>query len=600
MQKTPSSRALVVPALLFLGLFIFFFTAWPSAASEELENPLQAKALLSPQKISPEQGAELKIELSLPEGYRAYSDQFKLKVIEGSQFKIGTFSINPLVEFFDETSKKKKKGVINKALMTAAVEAPKDLGKESNPLVIKLTYQACTKTFCLFPTTIEVPVHFENAALPIEISQKFTMNQALQKPYDQFLKEGHLVFSFFLIFLAGILTSFTPCVFPMIPITLSVLGKHAHARGKFQNFLVSLVYVLGIALTYSALGVFAASTGALFGSFMNSPLVLGFVCLVFLAMSLSMFGAYEFSLPPKLQNKLGSFHGHGFSGAFLAGAVAGLVASPCVGPVLVGILTHVAQTKSLWLGFWSLFIFAWGMGLLFLFLGVFSSATKMLPKSGPWMEGVKHFFGLLMLGTFYYYLNLLLPHRWFDGVLGLGLITLGSLKGAFEHPTPKPWQKIRKGFCQAVILVGGFLLIVSIFELKTILKTPSVAPTASLQVDKAWQPYSKLAYDQALKEKKPILIDFYADWCAACKELDEYTFSTTQFKTATQDFVLLRFDATSPSPELDSLKMKYGIVGLPTLIFYDKTGLERKDLRITEFVPIARMLSTIQQIQDAP
>lgn len=574
--------------LLLVSLPLGWTSALGASALDE-ENPLQATARLNPILLSPEQGAELRLELRLPEGYRAYADQFVVKASETSKFKIGQFHITPLKEFFDETTKKKKLGVIHQATLIAPIEAPGDLDAEANPLVIRVTYQACTKTFCLFPTTLEVPVSFQTPptlrdppVLPAT-SAEVSWDQFFKRPVREIFEKESLIFVLVFLFIAGFLTSLTPCIFPMIPITLSVLGRQAHARTKFQNALVSAVYVLGIALTYSLLGVFAASTGALFGSMMSSPWVLGFVCVVFLAMALSMFGLYDLQPPQWLQNRLGRAHADGYGGAFLMGVIAGLVASPCVGPVLVGVLTWIAQTKNLALGFGALFVFALGMGQLFLFLGLFSGATKMLPKSGAWMDGVKHFFGLLMLGGFYYYLDLLVPTRWFEACVGLGLILLGSLKGAFE-PNDKlntPWKKVRKGLCQALVLIGASLIVVSLFDIKTATNTRYISETAPAHDQ--WTTYSKDALEGAAREGKPVILDFYADWCAACKELEQITFADPRFKAATAGFVLLRFDATNGSPELEELKKTYKIVGLPTVVFHDDNGNWLESLTLTEF-----------------
>lgn len=589
--------------LLLVTAQVGWTPAWGARALDE-ENPLQATGRLNPILLSPEQGAELRLELRLPEGYRAYADQFVVRATEASKFKIGQFRITPLKEFFDETSKKKKLGVIHQATLIAPIEAPADLDAETNPLIIRVTYQACTKTFCLFPTTLEVPVSFQtpptlrDPPLLPATSAEVSWDQFFKRPVHEIFEKESLIFVFVFLFIAGFLTSLTPCIFPMIPITLSVLGRQAHARTKFQNALVSVVYVLGIALTYSLLGVFAASTGALFGSMMSSPWVLGFVCVVFLAMALSMFGLYDLQPPQWLQNRLGRAHADGYGGAFLMGVIAGLVASPCVGPVLVGVLTWIAQTKNLALGFGALFVFALGLGQLFLILGIFSGATKLLPKSGAWMDGVKHFFGLLMLGGFYYYLDLLVPTRWFEACVGLGLILLGSLKGAFEtnDKLNTAWKKVRKGLCQALILIGASLIVVSLFDIRTATNTHDIS-APGLHVDQ-WKPYSKEALAEAAREGKPVILDFYADWCAACKELEHITFADPRFKLATAGFALLRFDATNSSPELDELKKTYKIVGLPTVVFHDAKGTWHHDLTLTEFEDVSAFLKRVEALRE--
>lgn len=582
----------------FLFLLTFLTLQRPLALADE-ENPLRVtKTTLLPQALNSGQGAELKLQLELPAGYHAYADQFLIKPIETSKFKIGAHRLSPTVSFYDENTQKNKVGIEGSAELSVTIEAPDDLNVEKNPAHFRLTYQACTKTFCLFPATIDVPVSF--AIQASKNGDSNTQLSFLKKPFHEILANESLLFVFLFIFVAGFLTSLTPCVFPMIPITIAVLGRQAHTRSHWQTILVAHSYILGIALTYSLLGVFAASTGLLFGSFMNSPLVLSFVCLVFLAMSLSMFGLYDLEPPAWLQQKLGSAKFNGYSGAFLTGAIAGIVASPCVGPVLVGILTYVAQTKNIWIGFWSLFIFAFGMGQLFLIIGLSSTATRFLPKSGAWMDGVKHFFGLMMLIGFYYYLDLLLPTRAFQFVLGTGFILLGSLQGAFaSNETLKTnWSRVRKGLCQALIFLGAAFLVVAVFNLES---APAWYQQTSTQVketnSKNWQKYSKQAFEKAVKDKKFILFDFYADWCAACHELEEKTFSHPDFLTATKDWVLLRFDATQDSTELQDLKKKYQIVGLPTVLIFNKNGEWLKELTLTEFEEVTSLLKRLQSAQ---
>ena len=574
---------------------LLVFSPMGFATNVASENPLQAHGQLVPQEISPQQGTELRIKLQLPEPYRAYSDHFSLKLKGETLFQLGTFKISPLQEFFDENTHTKKMGVIKDAVLTAGLEAPQHFEDETSPLVVLLTYQACTKSYCLFPQTIEVPVEFTPLITDKKIAKtELSWGALFKKPLKELLAESNLVIAFILLFIAGFLTSLTPCIFPMIPITMAVLGKNAHARTKWQNFLVSITYVLGIALTYSLLGVFAASTGVLFGSFMNSPWILGFVCCVFLAMALSMFGLYDIQFL-WLENKLGNKQVQGYSGAFFTGSIAGIIAGPCVGPVLIGVLTYVAQTKNLWIGFWSLFIFSLGMGQLFLILGVFSNATKLFPKSGAWMDGIKHFFGLLMLFGFYTYLQYLIPMRWFEGSIGLGAIMLGSLMGAFEHPLTTSWKKIRKGLCQALILVGAALVIVSVFDLKTALSSRTISEKEVFS-EQSWKPYSPEAITQAQAQGKPVMLDFFADWCAACKELEQHSFSDPRFKERAKDFVLLRFDATHDSDELEAFKTKYDILGLPTVVLINQKGEWVKDLTITNFEEAPELVHRMDQL----
>lgn len=547
--------------------------------------PLQAKVQLLPFTLEPHQIAELKISVELPAGYKAYEDQFKVEILDIEGFKLAKPTITPLKDIFDKFSKRNRTVVIDKADIILPIEAPMTLNQQTDTLKVKLTYQACTETYCLFPESLILNASFKFKGAVAPSSKKLEQhNSLLEMNFSNVMSKG-LFWAFVFVFVFGFLTSLTPCVFPMIPITVAVLGREAHVRTKSQNLIVSVIYVLGIATTYSGLGVLAASTGALFGSFMTHPAVLATICGIFVVMALGMFGVFSFEMPQSLRDgPLSHLKLHGYSGAFISGLIAGVVASPCVGPVLVGVLTFVAQTQNLWLGFWLLFVYAFGMGILFIALGVSSQVTKLLPKSGAWMDSVKNFFGLLMLGAFFYYWNLLVPVRVFDITLGIFLIGLGSLWGAFRPvKSSVPSSYLLKGFMQSLILLGASFLIVSAFNLRPMLQQTRWIQTDVKVQNLNWQPYSQENLQTALTSGKPVFIDFFADWCAACHELDQYTFTDPQVQLLANQFTVLRFDATKDSAELAALKKAYGIVGLPTIIFYGKSGKWLKEQTLTEF-----------------
>lgn len=541
---------------------------------------LTATARLSPSELHPFQIAELIFEVQLRPGYKAYEDQFKISIQQPEGFKISKLEIKPLVEFYDKISKKNRKGLQKTGTIRAVIEAPEHIPAQLHDLEIQLTYQACTDTFCLFPQNVKLKVPFQFIGLQESIKPS---EDSSADGLTGMLEKG-IFWAFLMVFLGGILSSFTPCIFPMIPITLSVLGQHAHTRTRAQNFFVSLMYVLGIAVTYSIMGVVAASTGALFGHFMAHPLVLGTMSLIFFAMALSMFGLFELQAPAFIQNRFASSEDlNGYSGAFLNGIIAGVVASPCVGPLLVGILTYIAKTQNLPLGFALMFVYALGLGQIFLVLGLFSQLIKLLPKSGPWLLGVKNIFGVLMLGVGFYYLELLLPQRYWDGLLGLVLIIYGGYFGAFTAAITS-WQRIRKGLYQACILLGTFFVVVGLFDLRPVLQPRFISDSAtSAKTASNWGKYSDEALRKAAADGLPVIVDFTAEWCAACQEMDQFTFSEEKFKLLGQQFVLLKFDATQESPELDALREKYGIVGLPSFLFFDRKGQWLKQLTLTQF-----------------
>lgn len=563
-------------------------------------DPLTVTAKLNPSVLEPEQIVEVQIKMNLLPDYKAYEDQFKLTTIKDEGFQVAKYHISPIEEFYDDFSKRQRRGVIGEAVMTAAIGVPRNPDRDG-VLELNLTYQACTKTYCLFPKTIPIKLNYsiKGEAKPKALPANPESAGMFEHSFEEAFSRG-LGWTFLFVFIAGILTSFTPCIFPMIPITLAVLAKDSQRRTRTQTFLRSLAYVLGIATTYSILGVVAASTGALFGSAMSSPWVLGAVCFVFLAMALSLFGYYELEVPHRLQRALGRGHSlSGNLGAFVTGLISGIVASPCVGPVLVGILAYVAQTQNLLLGFTLLFVFAFGMGQIFLAMGLFTNLSKSLPKSGGWLTGVKNVSGLLMLVAFYYHLELLLPQRWFDVALATGLIILGSLGGAFQKSVESPFAKIAKGAGLAMLIFGSFLMIVGVFDLRPMLSQQSLSglPVAGENVPGLqWENLNDQAINEAKRQGKPVIIDFYADWCAACHELDRITFVNPRVIEKTQDFVRLRFDATRDSEQLAIYKKRYGILGLPWVVLIDAKGEFRRDLTLTEFEEPVRFLNRLDKL----
>jgi thioredoxin:protein disulfide reductase len=480
------------------------------SAKEKSDKPLQATAQIVPFEIEAGQIAQLEIDLKLPPNYRAYEDQFRLRVVSPEGINVSQPHIEPVKDIFDKFSKKNKNVILDSAKMRTAVEFTNLASDGEQKFVLEIMYQACTDSYCLFPQALNLDVHFKAKPHPKTDGLPMSFAGAYEKG---------LFWAFLFVFAFGFLTSFTPCVYPMIPITLAILGKEAHARTRLQNFLVSLTYVGGIAVTFSSLGVFAASTGALFGSFMASPWVLGFICLVFITMSLSMFGVFELQAPQFLRDgALSHMKLHGYVGAFISGLLAGVVASPCVGPVL--------------------FVYALGMGLIFLALGMSTNMTKMLPRSGAWMNRVKIFFGLLLIAAAVYYLDIM-------------LVSSKVIQSSFITRAFSPAKDEKK---------PGF------------------------QVDTIkWQTYSPEILAQAAKDGKPVLIDFRADWCAACLEMEEKTFPSQGLQLLSAQFVMVRYDATQESDELAALREKYEIVGLPTILFFGRDGKWIKDLTLTAF-----------------
>lgn len=392
--------------------------------------------------------------------------------------------------------------------------------------------------------------------------------------------------TFAFIFFAGFLTSLTPCIFPMIPITLSVLGAQSLNQNKLKSFLISIIYVHGIATTYSILGLLAAKSGALFGSYLSNPWVVGFIALIFVFMGLSFYGLFHIQVPHFLRSKLGSRNFQkNYLGAYLSGLVAGIVASPCVGPVLVALLAHVAKSQNLALGFLYLFTYAMGLGLIFIVLGTFSNLLNKIPKSGPWMNSVKFIFGSTLILMSAYYLKPVLKAEFFHIYLGLLLILISGVNGLFETKRHKFFY-IKKNIMLIIFILGSGL------TLKGFLETPSPTTPKSSQ----WVPYSEDVLETA-KGHKIVMIDFWAEWCEACHTLEKQTFSDPQVKAILDDFLLVKVDATHDTEPVSSILTKYDVTGLPYILFIEKDGTIRTDLTLTGYEPPSAFLKRLQNLQ---
>jgi len=347
------------------------------------------------------------------------------------------------------------------------------------------------------------------------------------------LNSGNLIWALLLILLAGFLTALSPCVYPLIPITLSIMGARKY-QSHWHGFLVSLSYVMGMVVLYTALGSIFASLGFLFGAIFQSPVIILLIAILFILLAFEMYGFYEIKLPSALADKLSHVGGKGYKGAFLMGLVAGVIAAPCTGPVAAFILTLIAQDGDIIWGTSLMAIYAFGIGIPFLFLGAFSASISKIPKSGNWMNIVKFIFGTAMLiaGLFYF--------QQAGSVLFYDSSEINNFHSNLD------WKIINSRDQNALK------------KFEHILQTR--------------QPNQK------------VMVDFYADWCAACKELEEKTFSDKNIENLLTNFLLIKIDATGDSPGLNKLQEKFKIVGLPVLLFYGRTGQELKKPRVTGFM----------------
>ncbi len=576
-----------------MGLLLV--TAAVSARAEEEinTNPLTATVRTQPATVSPGQTAEMIFDFKLAEHYHAYADKFKVAVDSPDDLKVGDIKVSPLVKFVDSVTKKEREGLERSGQGRVAFEVPQGFKAGQVKAKVKLTYQACSKENCLFPKTLTLDVPFTVAASVGAGSppSEPPVAQAAAVPQGSFEKamSQSLFMAILVVFGMGVLTSLTPCIYPMIPITLAILGARTKGQSKMKSFSLSLAYVLGIALTYSILGVAAAKTGAMFGSALGNIYVVSAIGLLFVVMSLSMYGVFELQVPAFIRDKVGTAQtGSGYGGAFATGLIAGIVASPCVGPVLVSVLTYIAQTQNLMLGFVLLFSFAMGLGCLFIVLGTSSALISKMPKAGAWMDVTKFAFGTVMVVMALYYVKPVYPTWLFNSLLGLAVVMIASAYGAFEpNEGLSSKGRLRKGVMLAAFVIGLVFAGSGVLEKAGVSLMPAGAsmmaasPASSPKLN--WQKYSDEKLAAALADKKPVLIDFFAEWCGACKELEHETFTDARVRDLSGKFVLLQIDATDDFPGLDKLKSTYGVMGLPTMVFYDTAGAVRKELTVTGF-----------------
>ena len=386
----------------------------------------------------------------------------------------------------------------------------------------------------------------------------------------------------------GFLTALTPCVYPMIPITVSIFGARAGVPRR-RAIALATMYVAGIAIMFGTLGTTFALIGKAFGTFLANPWVIVPLALFFVAMGLSMFGAFEVALPEALQSRLSRVGGRGFVGAFAMGLVAGIIAAPCTGPPLASLLAYVTTTHDVPRGFALLATYGAGVGLPFWLLAAFSMS---LPKPGSWMEWIKSLFGVLLFAAALYYLKNVVPAlgRFTSGsntfpIAMAVLVVAGAALGAISASFHGGWfERARKG-------VGVAMMTVGLFGASNYLLTPKG------DVQLVWLHDEPAAVAESRAASRPMLVDFAADWCLPCKELEVKTFSDPRVADIMRGLTLLRVDLSreDEDPKLGELKRKYGADTLPAVRIVSPAGAVVA--KTDEFMPADRFLELLSTLR---
>ena len=580
--------------LLFL-VFAFFVSL---ASAEEFLDPAVA---FKPSARAID-GQTIEIRFEIAKGYYLYRDKFRVTV-EGDTVALGKPLIPKGKEKDDENF-----GKVEVFYKQVAMRVPVERNSSGPlPLVLNITSQGCADAgVCYPPQTQPVSILLPDPTTTPVASQAAGSSadgDESGKIAESLKNAGFwAILAFF--FVAGLGLSLTPCVFPMIPILSGIIAGQGHKISHGRGLALSLTYVLGMALTYAAAGVAAGLSGTLLATALQNVWVLGAFALVFVVLSFSMFGFYELQLPTALQSKLSEESGHLQGGrgigVFLMGALSALIVGPCVAAPLAGALLYIGQTGDAVLGGTALFVMALGMGVPLIAVGV--AGGSLLPKTGPWMEGVKKAFGVLLLATAVWLVAPVVPP-----VLSmLAWAALLIIPAIFLHaldplpPHARGWQRFWKGIGIVMLLTGAALLIGALGGSRDPLQ-----PLAGLRGQAVAGEAKKLAFEpvrsvadldaRLAAVDRPVMLDFYADWCVSCKEMERYTFADPAVQAKLAGFTLLKADVTGNTPEDKALLTRFGLFGPPGIIFFAPGGKEVAGLRVVGYQEAATFLRALDK-----
>ena len=547
-------------------------------------------------------GQTIEVTYEIAKGYYLYRDKFKFVAV-GEAATLGPLQIPKGKEKDDETF-----GKVEVYHDRVAIRVPVERNASGVlPLKINVNSQGCADAGVCYPPqsqvlSVELP---DPASAPAVAAASEVVEGDESGKIAGILKDAGFwaILAFF--FLAGLGLSLTPCVFPMIPILSGIIAGQGHKISRGRGFALSLMYVLGMAVTYAAAGIAAGMTGTLLSAALQNPWVLGGFALVFVALSFSMFGFYELQLPSSLQSKLSEESGHLQGGrgigVFVMGALSALIVGPCVAAPLAGALLYIGQTGDAVLGGTALFVMALGMGVPLLIVGL--SAGTLLPRAGAWMEAVKKFFGVLLLATAVWLVSPVIPAfaqmlAW-AALLIVPAIYLHALDPLPPHA--KGWQRFWKGIGILMLVTGAALLIGALAGGRDPLQPLGGLRGQAMAAESKKLPFEPVLSLADLESKvmaagQPVMLDFYADWCVSCKEMERFTFSDPAVQAKLAGFKLLKADVTANNADHKALLARFGLFGPPGILFFDKTGKEIKSIRVVGFVEAGAFLKTLNQV----
>ena len=463
------------------------------------------------------------------------------------------------------------------------LSVPVTVNQADKGATLTVTYQGCADAgFCYPPETKMVPLSEVKASATVP---PLPSGEKREAPAD-------LPFSALWALLIGIGIAFTPCVLPMYPLISGIVLGGKQRLSTARALLLAFIYVQGMALTYTALGLVVAAAGLQFQAALQHPYVLIGLSAIFILLALSMFGLFTLQLPSALQTRLTLMsnrqQGGSAGGVFMMGAIAGLICSPCTTAPLSAILLYIAQSGNLWLGGGTLYLYALGMGLPLILVTVFGN--RLLPKSGPWMETVKTAFGFVILALPVFLLERITGDVWGTRLWAMLGVAFFSWAFIVSLGAKKAWMRL----VQILLLAAA---LVSVRPLQDWAFGSPVSQTQAhlnfIQIKNVDELNSALAQAKG----KPVMLDLYADWCVACKEFEKYTFSDPQVQNPLKETVLLQANVTANNAQDKALLKQLNVLGLPTILFFNQQGQEQPEQRVTGFMDAAAFSAHLRNRQ---
>lgn len=551
-------------------------------------------------QAGPNGEGEILADIRIAESYYLYRDKIKARLVDG-EARLG--------ELQTPSGKMKEDPIFGQVeVYYGQAEASLPLYDVKGQVTVEFEYQGCADAgVCYPPQTKRVQIDGDKFGAAKASAPSAGVDRADMSESDRItdtLMNANLWVVVLTFFVFGLLLSFTPCVFPMIPILSSIIvGQGGKELSTKRAFTMSLVFVLAMAVAYTIAGVLAGIFGANLQAAFQNPWILGSFALVFVLLALSMFGFYELQLPSALQSKITNIsnkqQGGSLTGVAIMGFLSALIVGPCVAPPLAGALIYIGQTGDALLGGLALFAMSIGMGVPLLLLG--TSAGKLLPRAGAWMNTVKAVFGVLLLAVALWLADRIMPN-WLSLIAWAALLIASAIyMGALEPVGDKSsWHKLWKAMGLGMLVYGIVLIIGVSGGSRDLLQPLKVFQGGS---GSAAQAEAKLNFEKInsldelqarIGQGQPVMLDFYADWCVSCIEMERFTFSDPSVQAALKGVTLLKADVTANNEDHKALMKELGIVGPPAILFYDAKGNEQRGQRVVGFQNADKFTDTIE------